>query len=397
MKIIKSTQNIFNNWIFTSKVLNALPTESRDRLNKIKKTALMVALIDGLLFGAAMYSILGVSFLLSTLGMIVIVLLIESFFLSSGATGKGMRIARFAIAAVIVACHSLILDSWVMQRDIENHFAEGNQHQSVQIDSTYEQKKQGVTAQITDLRTQNDSLRDIQKKWSDRLYAEINVGSGQRSEGYGIVARKYESLSEKDAARIAPIITANDNAIMTLEADIDTLRAEQAQQKSKLIAPKNRGLMERIEAVAVIVFKKGNHHAMIAYILMFLLMLTLELLPLMQKFKNQEAYESYDQEARRQSQEDRDKQMRGLSFQRLTEQKLEEHYAKIDLEKQLKEQEHNHLQTLQRMEQNHVDELAKNEFDHEARKKHLDDRANIRTINDFTEPDRRGPGRPRKD
>lgn len=395
---MKHIQNFFGNWIFTRSILKALPTHSQDILTKLKYTALVTASLSGFIFGFAIHKVLGVPFIPPALGMMLMVLLIETLFLSPGDFGKRTRYLRIVIAILMVGVHSMVLDIWIMKSDIEHHFAEENAHKATEIDRRYQQKIDQVTERIDKLQDQNHLLQAQQKELNDRVYAEISVGSGERQAGYGLYARKFEAMGKEESDRIAPQVAANDSLIKQLNQQVAEFRLDQRHEKSELIAPESRGLMDRIERAWQLVFVNGNTHTIMAYLLLFGFMLVLDLVPLIRKGKAEEAYQDYLRLVAEQRQQERDEVMRQNSLQRKSDRELEEIRSTLTLEESKKKEELDFKRRLLNLEQEHNKQIAEDVIAHEMEQKRLKERKQILKLNGYdpSEPVKRGPGRPPK-
>lgn len=396
MKLKKHIQNLWSNWIFNQVILKQLPNNTRNTLNGLRKSALFVALVDGLVFGLAMNATLGASFLLSMLSMSVVVIFLETFFLTAGAAPKWMRYARAGIALILVAGHSLLLDSWVLDKEIKNHFTEENKKEELEIDSLYQQKHMAIEAKIQGVRSQNDSLYAKEQKLNDQLFAEINVGSGTRQAGYGIYAKKFEELGSQQSLRNTPRIAKNDSLIKNLEGAQKQLLIEQKNAKSELIAPQARGLFERLEVVWILIFRNGNTHTIAMYMLMFVLMLAIELIPLLKRIKSDNAYRQYDEESNRQALVEHDNMLREQEIEQQTKRRLNDNQARHDLNKQTLMQQIEHDREIKNIEDEKSKQETQDELDRVIKAKTHTTRIETIQVNGLLDPKPKR-GRPPKE
>ena len=278
-------------FLFSNKILNQLPTESKKKLRFMTILVIIMALLSGCLGGMVATQLLDKPFILGFIVMFIVALLLESFMAMYAK--KSFLWLRIMLALLLAVVYALALDTVFFEKDINHYYTEQNQQKTLKLDSLYEMKANVVYATIAEVEARSDSLHKKMNMWSHRIFTEINSGIGNRSSGEGKFAKKWATLSQKDSTRFAPQLQANAEKITALQEGLTALETEKQTKIDALIDPKERGFSERLGALGHLIFKGGNTNMLIWYIGFFLLCLALECLVIIMKRKFAFAYADY--------------------------------------------------------------------------------------------------------
>jgi hypothetical protein len=351
-------------FIFSNKILNQVPTESRKKLHFMTFLVIIMASLSGLFGGVVFTQLLDKPFMIGFIIMFIVSFLLESFMATY--SKKSFLWLRILIALLLAIIYALALDTVFFEKSINNFYKEQNQQKILTLDSLYQEKANVFYIKITNIEAQSDSLNKKRSEWSSRVFSEINRGNGKsRGAGYGKFAKKFEELAKKDEERFAPQFLANTEKIAALNEGLKNLKTEKKEKIEALIAPKERGLADRLNALEHLIFRGGSTNMLILYIGFFLLCLTLECLIIFMKRKFDFAYTDYGY----------------VVEQERTHEQAIHNYSRIkqlEAQKTIMDEQH-HLQTEASKEQlrhTHQDEIEQLNSENQRKKQ-------VRDLNDY--------------
>jgi hypothetical protein len=192
---------------------------------------------------------------------------------------------RVCMALLLALLHAYFIDLMVFGRDIDLALFDQNKSRTEKIETKFQPGIDAAQAQTNKLNTRGVQLRNTISQWRNDLKNEADGTGGSHKRGVAnIYAEKYK-LFMQDSISTANELTGIDQQVIQLNREKDSLsHVAQAAVDATPDLREQAGIAKRIETAHQIVFAKGNWSMQLFFGIMFLLAISIELLPAVLKY-----------------------------------------------------------------------------------------------------------------